>query len=474
MAETQDDALAALEEEVRLLGEVVSTIRTVRPPHALETRRLVSDLTREWERVHHRRLSSLIVDEDKEVRREIPILSPEQVLARWRSEGAGWVRDCSRLDLRALINAARHQTVGPLLLAESTFWPSLKARLRDRQADHVLNVGYFIAGNLSWIEEAIRSRAQIAPTEVPPWWVNPGPIAGPLASAVARMARSATYGEVLGQLGLPDVLPDSFLTAVARASQATQAVELAALRTFLDRGVEMGSRAVIFDSTREWVRRATQIGTRFPQERLTVAELLRGRIGDLATGRDEARWTGLENERRTVRTWLIGEIFRVLFSHLVPDGESRRQTEPRRKFWSHYDQSVEKIWLLICDDHRDRLNGDEAVTKLKMHGILEVLRFTGQPEQDALWMQLRSSRGEPVTILEGNANMPIRIWQGSLLPPISSQGTFRSVMRVVDYHQARSMFPESDWLRPIIHRGDWQSRTEKTLKDLSVNKRGDR
>ncbi len=473
--DSTDAALAELDEAVGDFGAGVLTCGGAKPPRGLDGHRLVSELTHEWERANRRRLIRPEEEEEEEEDRpEIPLLSPVEVLARWHREGAAWLRTCSRLDLRAVVVAAKNAIVGPALLTDGAFWPALKARVRDRQADQVLNIGYFFTGNLSWIEAAIRSRAAVAPAEVPPWWTAPGPTAGPLASAVARATATATFAEVLDQLGLPEALPEAFMTSVARASQATQAGELATLRSFLDRGAEMGSRAVIFNSTREWVRRAVQVGARFPRERLAVAELLRGRVGELTTGRDDARWAGIEEERRTVRTWLIGEIFRVLFSHLVPDGQYRHQTEPRRTFWSRYDQSVEKVWLLICDDHRDRLDGDEAVAKLMQHGLLEVLRFTGQPEQDGLWMQLRSSGGELVTILEGNANTSIRIRRGAISPPIEAHGSFRLSTRVVKYANAHPLFPNRDGNARIGHLGDWQSRAANTLADLSVYPRGTR
>lgn len=468
--------LSELEEVVEEFGRSVATLRGVRTPRALDARRLVSGLKQEWDRANHRPLPPLGTTEEDDGgdRPPIPVMTPAEVLARWRRDGVPWIRTCSRLHLRALALAARDASVGPALLSDETLWLPLKDRLRDRQADQLLNVGYFSAGAPHWLEREIRHRAHRRPVQVPSWWVTPGPDAGLLASEVARAARSVPYDEVLDQLGLPDSLPDSFLVDVARASQATQSSELAVLRSFLDRGREMGNKAVIFNSTREWARRATRVGVRLPGERLTVAELLRTRIGEIAAGRDDARWVGLEDQRRTVRTWLVGEVFRVLFSHLVPDGPSRHMTEPRRRFWSQYDQSVEKIWLLVCDDHRVRLNGDEAVAKLKLHGLLEVFRFTGQAEQDALWMHLRSSRGEPVTILEGNANMPIRIREGALRPPLPPQGTFRPAMAVVEYQRARAMFPESEEPKPVRHQGDWQSRATNTLAELSVYARGAR
>lgn len=473
---THDEALADLDTAVGEFGRSVSHLGATRPPHALDAPRVVRELTREWERVNRQRLPMLGEGDggggDDGPR--IPLLPPPEVLARWRDEGTAWVGTCSRLDLRSMLAAAEDATVGPVLLMDIRFWRALKARIRDRQADQVLNTAFFLVGERPWITEAIRARAGAAPTEVSPWWVAPGPTAGPLASAVARMAATATFGEVLGQLGLPDALPESFLAAVARASQATQAAELAALLKFLDRGAEMGNRAVTFESTREWVRRATQVGARFPRERLALAELLRGRIGEIAAGRDDARWAGIEEERGIVRTWLIGEIFRVLFSHLVPDGPYRHQTEPRRTFWSRYDQSVEKIWLLICDDHRDRLDGDEAVAKLKQHGLLEVLRFTGQREQDGLWMQLRSSRGEQVTILEGNANTSIRICPGAISPPIEAQRSFGLPAHFVRYAHAHAMMRKSSQLAVIPHHGYWQSLATDALYKLSIFPRGTR
>lgn len=149
-------------------------------------------------------------------------------------------------------------------------------------------------------------------------------------------------------------------------------------------------------------------------------------------------------------------------------------TESRRQFWAQYDQCVEKVWLLICDAHQDRLDGDEAVARLKQHGLLEVLRFTGQAEQDGLWMQLRSSRGEQVTILEGNANMPIRIRLGAVMPPVAAQGTFRSFTRVVAYNDAKLLFPEANGKFLIKHLGDWQSVARNTLAELSIYPRGGR
>lgn len=466
-----DDLEAALDD----LESGVADRAAARPAPPWPAHRLVAELTRQWERTNHRRLTKADDDGDDEPPRPaLPLPSPSEVLDRWRRGGAGWLRSASRLDLRATMMAAQDPSVGPELLADVLFWPAIEPRLRERRADQVLNAAYFHVPGHPWVEPKIRARALAAPRDVPQWWITPGPALPALAGEVARRAGSASYSEVLGALGLPEVLPESFLTQVAEASQAIRASELASLRTFVDRGREMGSRATIFDATRAWARRATRVGERFPAERLAIAELLRGRIGELNSGRDDGRWSGLERERGIARRWLIGEVFRVVFSHLVPEGAHAHMTEPRRKFWVRYDHTVERIWLLVCDEHRHRLDGDEAIAKLRLHGILDVVAFTGQKGQDALWMHLRSARGDLVTVMEGNANMPIRIRRGAHLPPSNPQGGLRATRRIVEYDLAKSTFPEDHEPWKIPHGGFWESRARNALIELDISPSGAR
>ena len=464
-----DEAIAGLDEAVGDLGKAVSALAGIKAPPKLDASQLVRMLESKWSR--EKRPSS--VEGDKPPPRTSPF-SVEYVLARWQEHGASWLASCTRLEARAAVIAAKHEVVGPRLLADPAFWPALMPRMRERQANQILNAGYFITGHLSWIEQEIRARAESDPDAVSPWWVDPGPDVGLLASKVASLGATVTYAEVLGQLGLPDKLSEAFLAEVARSSQATSAQELDALLRFLDRDREMGNTALVFESTLAWVRRAVLVGGRNVSGRLKLAELLRRRIGDVVASRDDARWVGIEAERRAVRTWLIGEIFRVLFSHLVPDGDHSHMTEPRRKFWARYDQCVEKIWLLICDDHKDRMDGDEAVSDLKKHGLLEVLRFTGQAEQDGLWMQLRTDRGEIVTVLEGNAITTLRLQRGAFTPPISTNPKYRGLKRTVEYDDAKALFTNAYANYAITHRGNWQWRAKNDLSELLVYPSGDR
>jgi len=198
-------------------------------------------------------------------------------------------------------------------------------------------------------------------------------------------------------------------------------------------------------------------------ERLELARLLRRRIGDVFGTVDRARWVGLEEERRIIRSWVASELLDVLFKHLVPE-QDHHQTEPRRHFWSRYTSKVERLWLLVSPKLRLRLaRPDLQETLDKVGDIVELRALHGQDEQAILWMHLTGSQGT-VSVIEGNANSTCRIRKGEWKPPVGHIVDYTADIVHGPFEKARKK------VRTQVHRGAWDKSVRNYLKEFGVTR----
>jgi len=249
-------------------------------------------------------------------------------------------------------------------------------------------------------------------------------------------------------------------------------VEAERLLRFSDGGDEKNHRGAVTPAVREAVRQIVSLGEARASFRLSLAGLLRRRLGDVFSVVDKAIWRGLEKERTTLRRWVAGEILDILFRNLVPDNEFRHQTRARQKFWRKYTHRVERMWLLIHPDLRSRMERGSVRDLLeKVGSVVEVRTLEGQDEQAIVWMHLQANYGGTVTVIDGNANSSFRAREGALSPPHSK---YRGRSSPVNYSRdiVRGPFakrhPEVA-IRP--HRGDWTTKVENDLNDLGVTQR---
>lgn len=392
----------------------------------------------------------------------LPAMTPAEILAAWLKGGAAWLAAAERSVARSAAGAAQDLNVGPVLLIAPRFWEILQNLLRSRQRDAVINAALFLIKE-AWPREEARRRATEAPAECPNWWTTLAADRTALARNLGRAAGEISWTEAIEQHGLPaDSIPDDFLEMVAsHLSLLSVEAGRTALR-FLDRGQTLGAKAAITAPIRVWVQKMVKRGKEVPEGRLQIAALLRERIGDIVSPDAAARWHGLEPERKELRSWLVGEILRLLFSVLLPNGYGRHQTAERERFWTRYDHAVEKVWLLVCKAHKNRLQ-DPAFDRLQKLGILEIREFTGYAEQDGIWMLLRSRSGQLISIFEGNANTTLRIASFDIQPSVEHY--------VIDYEWIKyRSFKESNskvWLKP--HLSGWEYKVQEHLAMLDLH-----
>lgn len=361
-----------------------------------------------------------VVDDGASDHEPQPTLSAEQVFAAWSAGGLGWLDGLGRRDLAAVALAARHPIFGPRLSAEAQFVDALLPRLRPRRRLAVLGRMWFhhFPPPPPVVRAFDLARQLVPPDAQPRWWRTTSDPGG-LARHVASALRTREWEDLSADEELPDeASAPPWADVVCSFGTATDVDHLVRLLRYADRGEERSSRSVLSEGGRVVVQRLVVAATGQPQHQGRVAALLRGRVGDVFGGADDAGWRGLERERGTVRSWVAGQVLDILFRHLTPAKDSEaHQTEPRRLFWRKYTHRVERLWLLVENSLRKRLLASDMRELLDRCGdMVEVRTLEGSAQRAIVWMQLRTSSGNIVTVIEGNANTTFRIRPGGHAP----------------------------------------------------------
>lgn len=364
-------------------------------------------------------------------RRETPPpWTPAEVLARWRTEGPALLDALSRRHINAIIAATAHPEVGPLLAREAVFVQALVSITPPRRLVPALARMYFYAFpahehvHVALAEQLLGDGGRYAPL-----WAREAAVPPAGAAAVQRLSvwlgtRIATepWTTVIQRWGLPDSMPtgpwaEPLVKAAPMEPRQPDALARATLLLrFADDGVERRDGHALRPASLAALKRMMQIATQRPDVRMTAASLVRARVGDPFRVAEDARWVGLEEERRQLKAWIAGEVLDLLFTNLRPNNAHSHHTEPRRLFWKSYTHRVDRLWLLIDRQMAPRLE-EPALRRLKDLGVVEVRWLDTTMQQAIVWMHLRNQAGQIVTVAEGNANATVRMRSGAWNPP---------------------------------------------------------
>lgn len=400
-----------------------------------------------------------------------PTLSPAQVDAAWRADGAAWLAALGRRDLSAVAAATGDPTVGARLALDPVLLPCLLPRLRTRRRFAVLTRLYFhVYPTPHHLSAALHELRAATPTEQWPAWAARFQQGNDrLVRGIGEAVVAEGWAAMAEALDLPDAASrGTWAEAVAERAHVTSVAEGERLLRYADGGREMRGPAALTPAGRHVVRKLVAYANRATAARLRIASLLRLRVADVFGIADAAAWTGLEAERKQIRRWVAAEILDVLFRHLVPNNEHAHHTEPRRAFWQRYTGRVDRLWLLIEPGMRHRLDRPDLRELLERVGdVVEIRDLEGAGEQAIVWMHLRADGGGVVTVVEGNANASCRVRFGALEPP---RRRVRGGLAAVRYSQdiVRGVLStgKADFVR--AHQSGWEQHLGRELRSLGV------
>ncbi len=164
-----------------------------------------------------------------------------------------------------------------------------------------------------------------------------------------------------------------------------------------------------------------------------------------------------------VRAWLVGEVLEAVFEHLRPR-ESAHQLQDRKTFWKGYTGNVLRLWVLVSDSIKKRgaLNHPDVQKVREAMGFdFRVRDLEGGSEQALVWMQFQGHPGSVVTVIEGNADTTLRIYEGSHEPKGKTVNYSKEVVGDSFGKGVRA-------LPGIRHQGRWQEKAEDALAQLGV------
>lgn len=404
-------------------------------------------------------------------RRETPPpWTPAEVLTRWRAEGPALLDALSRRHINAIIAATAHPEVGPLLAREAVFVQALVSITPPRRLVPALARMYFYAFpahehvHVALAEQLRGGGAGYMPTWTMGWTWR--------ASAIEAARLGARWlADEIGAHGweacsrkwsLPDALVGGpWAHPIVEAARVNPQAGDALARTtrllrFADGGKELAAGYSIQPATVSAIRALVRLGHLQGHLRREIAALLTRRIGDPFRVAEDARWRGLEEEQRQVRTWLALQTIHILFTNLVPDNIPEDMTTPRRDFWERYADYVSFLGLLVDPRLRDRMRLPE-VQSLINSGAVTQRWLEGGAQQAVVWLHLVGRGGQHVTCIEGNANTRWRVWPGHHMLPRGATVAYSEISAIEHRIAGAQSGP---------HLGHWQGRVEGILRNF--------
>lgn len=401
-----------------------------------------------------------------------PPWAPDEVLRRWRAAGPALLDAPSRRHMSAIIAATAHPEVGPLLAREAVFVQGLAAVASPRQLVPALARMYFYASPAhEHVHVALAAQLKGDGADYAPLWARESTwhlaasaTAPRLSVSLGAQIATEPWTTMIQRWGLPDSLPNGpWAEPVVKAApmdtrQPDALTRATLLLRFADGGVELRDGHSLRPASLAALKRVMQVASVRPDVRMATLSLMRARVGDPFRVTDDARWRGLEEERRQIKAWIAGEVLDLLFTNLRPNNDHRHHTEPRRRFWQHYTQRVERLWLLIDRQMAHRLDEPE-LRRLKELGVVEVRWLDTTVQQAIVWMHLRNQAGQVITVAEGNANATVRMRSGAWEAP---RGTVNYSSDVV--HGDLSEV----YARTRRHMDGWEQRLRDDLASFGV------
>ena len=349
-----------------------------------------------------------------------PSLTPQQVADGWEARGDRWVEEIGRRDLVSALRLLG-QTVGDRRLVEVeglALWLVAAAdrRLRAPRFVDLLASVWFLKyppmAELTARLEHIRSEAD--PAMLPRWLREIGAHTTAVVRRTGPTFRQQAVEEARREWGVPASLVEGpWVEEIVRAEKPTSVEDVERLLVLADRGEDLRAPAPVTEAVRHVVRSAVGHGRQAVDGRRRIVSLLRGRIGELFGETGRPRWRDLDEQLRTLRSWVAGEFMDVIFQHVHPDGLLAHQLAPRREFWRRYGGAVERLTVYVKGG-RAQLVGHPEVNRIvsELEGMVRIGTLESATAGHAmLVMELRGT-GKVITVVEGNSSARVRIRPG--------------------------------------------------------------
>lgn len=256
-----------------------------------------------------------------------------------------------------------------------------------------------------------RARGDVDPAMLPRWLREIGANATAVLRRTGPTFRQHVAEVARSEWGVPASLPDGpWVEEIVRAERPACVEDVERLLILADRGKELRAPAAVTDAVRQVVRGAVSYGRQAVDCRRRIVSLLRGRIGELFGETGRPRWLGLEDQLRTLRSWVAGEFMDVIFQHVHPDGLLAHQLAPRREFWRRFGGAVERLTVYVRGG-REHLLAHKEVKRIvdELVGMVVIGALESPTSGHAiLVMELVGTAG-PVTVVEGNSMASVRV-----------------------------------------------------------------
>lgn len=401
-----------------------------------------------------------------------PTLSPEQMASRWREGGKSWVATLNRRELNSALRNLEKAVDGQRLCENSPLLSALLSRaetvLSKRRRIECLGYIWFLNyPPIPCVDSALRAACQREPdstVDTRPRWLRQDwgldPVS--LCRHIGEAVRSQGLVSAQAELGIAPVATSGpWLEPILLSTTPRTVEDIERFLLLADMGLEKRVPAPVTKEIQVFARIAIKLGHRFPETRRRVANLLRGRVGDLFGEAHRARWTGLEQELRTLRLWVTGDILDLVFHHVRPDSMLDHQLEPRRLFWRQYGSWVERLTIFFRGESSEFTSHPEVSRIMGElgHGVISIARMDSPVFRHAvIWMVMRGPAGTPITVIEGNSNCQIRIRAG-----------LHELRRHISYTDSIVHGPLSDDLAfTKRHKGSWDHDVRIELRRYGI------
>jgi hypothetical protein len=196
-----------------------------------------------------------------------------------------------------------------------------------------------------------------------------------------------------------------------------------------DRGNSHGPIHPVSSELHAAIIQVIEYGENNLSDRPAVADLLQQRLGPIFGQNSGGGWTAptighltpLPLLHQQVRSWLMGQVLDILFTHLAPkDGPFVHQVQPRHDFWRNplFVSRMRKVYILAGPEFDNAIRSPDITDLLRRFpGAIARRKMKGTDNQAILWMHWTAANGQTWTIIEGNLNCKVRIRRGIYEPP---------------------------------------------------------
>lgn len=347
-------------------------------------------------------------------------LTADAVRGGWTAGGERWVQKLGRRELTAALRLLGQPSPrGPLVELDGLVEALVAAAGRHlrgaRLVDAVGAVWFLRHPPAPAITARLEhARAELDPSVLPRWLREIGANATAVVWRVGPRFRQAAAEAARDEWQLPATLADGpWVDEIVRVERPTTVEEVERLLRLADHGADLRAPAALADGVRHVVRNAVECGRRDPTLRRRLVAILRGRVGELFGEVGRPRWVGLEDELRTLRSWVAGEFMDVIFQHVRPDGMFSHQLEPRRTFWRKYGGAVERLTVYVKGGRAQLMAlPDVARIVRELEGMVRIGTLESPTAGHAILVMEMTGTGGLVTVAEGNSSAKVRIRTG--------------------------------------------------------------